>query len=365
MRIAAVGLVWVVVGCGGSMSVDPAPDAAVPLDAGVVMDAGVAVEPDAGAVRDAGVVLDAGTPIVAPADTWTWVPISGSKCASGTETGIGIRLKPQSRRALIYLQGGGSCSRADNCWTTPTATNLPGYGAADFAGEPTLQQLFYFDVRAGTDNPFADQTLVFVPYCTGDAHSGTMVRDLGRPTHFNGANNLRLALARLAVTLPGLERVTLVGTSAGGAGTTINYARVKAAFGTRVDVINDSQANIDDPKDPMLFDTWGADLSCTTCTTRSALHTFNRSLDPASRYAYVTFRYDDTYARGVDLAMTNWVTSTLANDANARWFIVNNPPSTPVHVVSNKNRADLKAAVLGFARSLTTDAAWMNQTFNP
>ncbi len=335
------------------------------LDAGVAD--GGAVASDAGR-PDAGVAgVDAGTPIIVAPDAWSWVPVEGSKCASGTPTGIGFRHRPSSRRALIYLQGGGSCSQADNCWVNPTATNLNGYGATDFAKEPLLQQLFYFDVSSGTQNPFADETLVFVPYCTGDAHSGTAVRDLGQPTYFNGANNLRLALGRLAATLPGLERVTLVGTSAGGAGTTINYERVKAAFNTRVDVINDSQANIDDPKDLGLFDVWGADLpsGCSGCDSRSTLHAYNRSLDPNSRYAYLSFRWDSTYAPGVDLSATSWVTSTLAGDDKARWFIVDNPSSTPIHVVSTKNRADLKSAVLGFARAMTSDGAWTNQTFTP
>lgn len=354
-------------GCGGNERVA---DAGVGDDAGMaLLDAGDSFDagaPDAGA-SDGGAAEtpDAGAPIIVPADIWSWVPITGSKCASGTETGIGIRRKPNSRRALIYLQGGGSCSTADNCWIDPTASGLTGYAAEQFKKEPVLQQLFYFDVSAGTENPFADETLVFVPYCTGDAHSGTAVRDLGQPTFFNGANNLRLALARLAATMPDLERVTLVGTSAGGAGTTIHFARVKAAFKTRVDVINDSQANIDDPKDPALFDVWGADLPCTTCTGRSALHAYNRSLDPSARYAYLSFRWDSTYAPGVDLASTSWVTSTLANDPNARWFIANNPASSPIHVVSTKNRADLKSAVLGFAKAMQSDGAWANQTFSP
>lgn len=83
----------------------------------------VSPESDAGLVPDSGSMDagDAGTealgaPIVAPADQWTWVDFPESRCLKGSSTGIGVRLRPGSRRLVLYMMGGGGCSTAA-CWS--------------------------------------------------------------------------------------------------------------------------------------------------------------------------------------------------------------------------------------------------------
>src|SRR5215472_8194264 len=73
-------------------------------------DAGV----DAGQVADAGVGSgDAGLP--GTVGTWTWIPIAGSMCASGSAAGFGVNPSGAGDDLLIYLEGGGACWNQGSC----------------------------------------------------------------------------------------------------------------------------------------------------------------------------------------------------------------------------------------------------------
>jgi hypothetical protein len=214
---------------------------------------------------------DAGEPIVAPAGRWTWIPVEGSKCASGSTAGIGINLSETSSDLLIYLQGGGACWNQGTCvpsllqygpicyynpsfclydgpgGTQPTAVYVtspdpfPADGGGAFPNElAQISNVRAFD-RADPTNPFRDATFVFVPYCTGDLHVGNAVR--GYPFqydpfgavyqyqfHFAGASNVDRYLGRLYATRPNARRIWLTGSSAGGYGATLHFARVQSRF---------------------------------------------------------------------------------------------------------------------------------------
>lgn len=165
-----------------------------------------AAEPDA--------LADAPAPEGLPAapGTWTFVPIDGMRCADGSATGIGVRLEPDSKELMLYLQGGGACTTGETCWVSKNAAHVDGYGPTEFAQDGLLENYVLLDPSATSGNPFADMTMVMVPYCTGDAHSGRAIRDLdvrGTPktTYFVGAINMDLVLRRLAAAFPSLERV--------------------------------------------------------------------------------------------------------------------------------------------------------------
>ncbi len=245
-------------------------------------------------------------PIQAPPDTWTWVPVAGSRCASGTETGFGVRLRPGSKRLLIYMEGGGSCQTAQSCWISPTAATTSGFGEEDFKKEPKLKTLpILLDNQA---NPFADANQIFIPYCTGDYHGGTKsqildVQGTPKETFFWGGTNMGLFLPLLAATFPGMDRVWLTGTSAGAAGTVLNFHRVKKALGSRVDTLNDSGPPFASGLTEEEKNFWGylPVEGCPECATGLQLHAFNRSLDPSSRFGQLSFAYDPTIAKQTPL----------------------------------------------------------------
>lgn len=319
----------------------------------------IAPGPDGGSAADSGggdASADAATqppgePISAPADAWTWVDFPESRCLKGSSTGIGVRLRPGSRRLVLYMMGGGGCSTAA-CWgPSPGAQNLDGYAKPEFDKEGLKTNLAVFDTSPGTANPFADANMVMVPYCTGDVHAGTQTVELDvdgtkKTTYFYGARNMDLFLRRLAPTFPDVERIFFVGTSAGGAGVKYNYSRVKAAFGSkRVDSIVDSAPGIDTPADianaRQKATIYGVAVpGCPTCQVASDVYAYNRSLDPKSRYAFISFRYDETTKNDLTFAqfssaLQDYVTE-LDKDPEAGAFIVDNEITSPLHVVMTR-----------------------------
>jgi hypothetical protein len=167
--------------------------------------------------------------IVTPESEWTWVDFPGSQCGDGSATGIAVSRRSDSDRVLIYLQGGGACYDVPGCTgPDPAASHFDGYGP-DELEEAKADELLHgvFD-RSDADNPFRSYNQVFVPYCTGDVHSGDNVYgDL----HFKGHTNLQAFLARLVPTFADAEQVVLAGSSAGGLGSMYNYQLVANAFG--------------------------------------------------------------------------------------------------------------------------------------
>ncbi len=218
---------------------------------------------------DAGTV-DAGEPIVASPGSWSWIPVEGSQCASGSTAGIGVNLTEGSEDLFIYLEGGGACWNQGTCvpsllrygplcdygtfcpldtpgGTQPTAVHVtegdpyPRDGGGAF---PAALQLFKgtraFD-REDPANPFRGADYAFIPYCTGDLHAGNATSTYSYKynlfdspkdytVHFKGAGNMELYLQRLRATRPNVKRIWLTGSSAGGYGATFNLERVKRAF---------------------------------------------------------------------------------------------------------------------------------------
>lgn len=164
-------------------------------------------------------------------DGWEWKHIPETRCADGRPTGFGLRGTGDD--LMVYLAGGGACWDAATCYGLDLAWNVTtGYGDASFAVEPMrLGAIFEL---------FPKATQVFVPYCTGDLHSGTATRThvVDLPTHHVGAKNLAAILARLPVPK---GRVFVVGTSAGGFGAQLQAGRFVEAFpGREVLVLADS-----------------------------------------------------------------------------------------------------------------------------
>jgi len=209
--------------------------------------------------------LDLGEPIEAPPLEWTWIPFSEAICGDGSSTGLGINLSPGATRALIYLEGGGACWDWNTCFgILPTSFHLSGYDENEFNGLLTSVYLntLIFN-RDEPKNPLRDAHLVFIPYCTGDAHAGDQVLEIkglfpweNETMHFKGHSNLIQFLNRLVPTFSDVDHLVLAGGSAGGFGAGINWPWVAAAFGSgkRVDLLDDSGPPLEPAGD--LWQTW-------------------------------------------------------------------------------------------------------------
>jgi hypothetical protein len=179
-------------------------------------------------------------PPVAPG-TWQWVPIVGSKCMSGEETGVWLRYGPDGlagREFAIYLSGGGACFNLETC-----------LGAAHTAKPGKPPGTGIFDATR-SDNPFQNYSWALVPYCTGDVHTGNRTgREGGALRHFSGAANLRLLMPKAVATFSATEVFVLTGESAGGFGAISTYDLVRSYWSptkVRGVLLDDSGPVLDD-----------------------------------------------------------------------------------------------------------------------
>jgi len=119
-------------------------------------------------------------------------------------------------KVVLYFQGGGACFNAFMCAegggsATTVASGLEVTGTAD--RDPT--GIFDLD---NPDNPFADWSFVYVPYCTGDLHIGDSVHQYSDELTVNhkGYVNARTAFDTLLDDFGAADEVFVTGSSAGG-----------------------------------------------------------------------------------------------------------------------------------------------------
>jgi len=178
--------------------------------------------------------------------TWTWIPRDDHFCRDGSTTGFGLNLNPDSDKYMFYLQGGGACFNRWSCLNNPSS-----FGEDDLI-ERTTNGGGIFD-RELADNPFSDWNQIYIPYCTGDLHSGNNANaDVpnGDIEGFTlegqmmvGAQNLINLISAVApyIQKNGIGEGAFVGTSAGGVGVIPNFDRFAQAFPeTKFTVIDDA-----------------------------------------------------------------------------------------------------------------------------
>ncbi len=172
------------------------------------------------------------------AGRWFWIPRDDTLCRDGSTTGFGVRLLPDARGVMIYLQGGGACYDEKSC-TQNANTPIAGesFTRDDFSDwVSTLGSQGVFNTTSPA-NPVARWNHVYIPYCTGDLHGGAKknarVPGVADAQQFVGYRNLANNLRLIAPFFKRAEDVALVGASAGGVGVLINYPQVVEAFGGR------------------------------------------------------------------------------------------------------------------------------------
>ena len=123
------------------------------------------------AVDDAEAVeSSSGLPTLADLDAgWNRIEPGGeTTCSDGSDYSFFVRAADTSK-LLVYLQGGGGCWNADTCDLGRIGSYRFEVGDTDPASAQGI-----FDLE-NPENPFADHSMVFIPYCTGDVHLGDNV----------------------------------------------------------------------------------------------------------------------------------------------------------------------------------------------
>lgn len=176
-----------------------------------------------------------------------WYEIPGMICRDGSQTGIGYRVGDPKKLA-IYINGGGACFNEPTCASNPKSFNQDDW--------INLTQTRGHDGIFNPDNPknpLKDYSFVFIPYCTGDVHSGTRTngRALGvaDTQRYVGSFNFIKAMDFIQpyFNYKNVEEVVLFGMSAGGYGVYVNFLEVAKRFpNAKITVINDSGALFSD-----------------------------------------------------------------------------------------------------------------------
>jgi len=273
--------------------------------------------------------------------TWTWVGFEDSSCSDGSPTGIGVN-PGEGPDLLFFLDGGGACASAETCFVLHTATLGP-FGEGEFEARVAESPGSILD-RNLAGNPFADATLVYVPYCTGDVHGGdrvvTYTDGPGGTMHHTGHLNILAFLARVAATYPAPRRLVVTGSSAGGFGTLVNYQTFRSYFpGAEGFLVDDSGPPLESNGGPLIqagFASWGiADVLdplcggpglCEADLSKGLLALLRKY--PSDRFGLLSWNADPTISAyyGISVStftsdLTALVSDVLAPSANGRAFV--------------------------------------------
>ena len=192
-----------------------------------------------------------GAPTLAQAavEYYKWTPVtlpvaSGASCGNGTPARVFVNRTPKTSKTLVYFEGGGACWTQKGCQgkgkLTEVASNPNGV-PENYFSQINLAA-FGLSTPLITRTPLLgkiytqDWNLVYVPYCTGDVHTGASVQiykdnDPSQPLtyHHRGYKNAKALGDWMAANLPRPEHLLVSGSSAGGVGATANYGVLRLA----------------------------------------------------------------------------------------------------------------------------------------
>jgi hypothetical protein len=250
-------------------------------------------------------------------NTWLKREPPGAVCSNGSPYKFFVNFSETSNNLLIYLEPGGAC------WDYETCSGKTALGAANPDGIPdshmdqwgTLSPLLRRDVA---DSQTKDWNLVFIPYCTGDVHTGNKVMtyddpDGGEPLTYrhNGHNNVMATIDYLNTQFPAVDKMMVTGCSAGGAGSIINYYFFRNGIEgvDRSYLLNDSgpifpSGGWSKPLHTKIRESWDVDPILDTIPDGMALqqdfgdlNVMLSSIFPEDRLSTVYFKRDFNYSR--------------------------------------------------------------------
>lgn len=270
---------------------------------------------------------------------WHYRHLERTTCANGSSAGMGLNYGRQADDLVVYLSGGGACWDADSCRHFRLAANLDvDYGPETMGRElRPLVDAGLFDREADV-NPWPEAHYVFLPYCTGDMHAGRQKMRYGgfgggQLVRHVGYDNIGVFVDELPRMFPDVDRVWIVGISAGGYGATWNFDRFRRAFrGAEVHLYADGApaVPIDDERWHTWLDHWNPAFpdGCHRCPGRPEVVADHLAESyPESRFALSVFLRDPVLATflgerpgRVESAVEQFVASRWSYD-NTRAFV--------------------------------------------
>jgi hypothetical protein len=162
-------------------------------------------------------------------ESWVKVEPPGMVCGNNSQYKFFVNFSAKSDNLVVVFEPGGACWDYDSC------TGKNGIrGAANPDGLPddhyTLAPFISpFLSRFDDTNPSRDWNMVYVPYCTGDVHTGNTVatyQSTGSPDvmfHHDGHQAVQDVVSWLDENFTAVPKMLVTGCSAGGVGAIVNY----------------------------------------------------------------------------------------------------------------------------------------------
>jgi Pectinacetylesterase len=164
-------------------------------------------------------------------------PGGATRCARGGRYAFWLR-RADPKRLLIFFQGGGGCFSVETCQPGSTWFDDRIDAYDDPAGSGGILDF------ASQDNPFRDYSVVYIPSCTGDVHTGSrLVRYGSLRVQQKGYLNAQAALRRAFREFPNPDAVFVTGCSAGSVGSAFHADSIIRRYrDARVTQLGDSLA---------------------------------------------------------------------------------------------------------------------------
>lgn len=167
----------------------------------------------------------------------------------------------------VFFNGGGACWNDATCSKPRLAGDRAFFSGKDdqdavgvykaelLPGDGPSHMTGILD-RTNPDNPVHDWSMLFVPYCTGDVHSGSnsaqyRFPDTGKPftIQHRGWDNMQVIMHWMRTNVPQPARLLVTGSSAGAYGAATHYASLRAMYpGSRAVFLGDSGQGVTTPQ---------------------------------------------------------------------------------------------------------------------
>ena len=185
-----------------------------------------AMTPDASPVGDAPT-----NPAREQYGSWIKIEPPGAVCGNGSQYKFFVNFSKASDNLVVVFEPGGACWDYESCTGkngVRGAANVNGIGDDHWTfGELVSPFLQRVDSRV----PSHDWNQVWVPYCTGDVHTGNRIITYSDPDgvepdiefHHAGHNNVHQVVTWIDANFTHVPKMLVTGCSAGGAGAITNY----------------------------------------------------------------------------------------------------------------------------------------------
>ncbi|RZI81674.1 MAG: hypothetical protein EOP38_18500 [Rubrivivax sp.] len=163
---------------------------------------------------------------------------TGASCGNGTPYRVFVNRTPKTSKTVVMFEGGGACWAKGACQGEGglLGASNPNGVKANYMSSLTMAAFGLVTPFTSRNHPFnkiqtQDWNIVYVPYCTGDVHTGNKIAsypdaDPTKPAltyYHRGARNGEALAQWLAKTIPSPDHLLVTGFSAGGAGATGQY----------------------------------------------------------------------------------------------------------------------------------------------